>query len=240
MFTRNKKNCHPPLWSRPIIWLRRGERWLRVCVSARCFACVVRGWAAIRPSLLNWLAWQQWEQTLISCARLEASHGPAITSADNQVTLTEVMLLQYVSRLNKWHWGTGSFMQGPYTEVTVVWQTMSISRGSQVQHQVKGIVLSSAKTSTLSLWITSILDVSAAWTSATLSPNNDVYRISPHMFWKKHNCCLNYVYKECFFHYSYKILALHRKRREKAGVDVTNHQTWTPKTKVCLLSPTRG
>lgn len=46
-----------------------------VCLRGVSHVLFVGG-LPIRPSLLNWLAWQQREQTLISCARLEASHGP--------------------------------------------------------------------------------------------------------------------------------------------------------------------
>lgn len=69
----SQEKLSPAHQSYAIIWLFRGEWWC--CVRLRDVCMCVCGWPAIPLSLLNWLAWQQREQTLISCARLEALHG---------------------------------------------------------------------------------------------------------------------------------------------------------------------
>lgn len=114
-----EKHCHQ--LSGPVPSSGSAEGVVSPVCACSYGVCTSRSWVGCHPSSsveLIGMAAVRADANLM--CQVRGITRAAITSTDKQVTLTEVMLLQDVRRLNKLHRGAGSFILGPSTEVTAV------------------------------------------------------------------------------------------------------------------------
>lgn len=155
MLTR-KKNCHQHSGPVPSSGSSEGSG-SSLCVWAWCLHVCL--WVGCHPSACG-------ELIGVAAARADANlmcqfggdAWAAITFTEKQVTLTEVMLLQWVAGLNKWHrhWATGSFTQRLSNRRQ--WSDVPRATNSAL---TEGSITVSSKTVTTSQQIASIFVVSS-------------------------------------------------------------------------------